>query len=242
MTSDLNGAVALVTGGSAGIGLAIATELSRRGASLVLTARSADRLEEARKHLPGPSCAVPADIGAPGAAAALVETAVRSFGSLDIAIANAGVYLSGDVWTAEPAAIERLVSTNIYGVIQTVTAALAVMLPKASGDIVVTSSVSGYQAIHWEPVYSASKHALRAFVQGTRRQLAGKGVRLGEVAPGVVHTDLWLAAGGAGPDDLAGRTGGVTPEDVAEAVVFMLTRPSHVTVRDLVILPSDQQI
>lgn len=242
MTGDLKGAVAVVTGASSGIGLAIATELSRRGASLVLAARSRARLEEASNHLPGPSCVVPVDIAVAGAAPALVETAVRTFGTLDIAVANAGVYLSGDLWTSEPAAIERLLSTNINGAIQTVRAALTVMLSKATGDIVVTSSVSGYQAVHWEPVYTASKHALRAFVHSTRRQLAGKGVRLGEVAPGVVHTDLWSVAGGAGPDDLAGRTAGVTPEDVAEAVAFMLTRPRHVTVRDLVLLPSDQQI
>jgi ribitol 2-dehydrogenase len=242
MSEVIAGGVALVTGSSSGIGLATARELSRQGMRVVLTARSAERLEQVRAEMPGPSCVVPADIAAPGAAARAVEAAVSTFGALDVVVANAGVYLGGQLWDSGSEAIARLVATNVNGVMQTVRAALDVMLTKRSGDIVVTGSVSGYQAIPWEPVYSASKHALRAFVDGVRRQLAGTGVRMGEVAPGAVHTDLWSAAGEPGFEDLAGKTSGISPQDVADAVVFMLTRPRHVTVRDLVILPSDQAI
>lgn len=242
ITESLNGTVAVVTGSSSGIGLAIARQLSSQGARLVLTGRSAVRLERAKEDLPGPTCIVPVDITEPEAAGSVVAAAVDTFGTLDIVVANAGVYLAGEVWENDPVAIDHLVSTNVGGVIQTVRAALSVLLAKGAGDIVVTNSVSGYQAIHWEPVYSASKHALRAFVHGVRRQLIGTGVRMGEVAPGVVHTGLWTAAGAPGPEELAGATAGIRPEDVAEAVAFMLTRPRHVTIRDLVILPSDQAI
>jgi ribitol 2-dehydrogenase len=239
---SLEGKVALVTGASSGIGLAIARELSRRGARVLLTARSAGRLEQAGTELSGPCRAVAADISEPGAAASVVDAAVDAFGTLDIVVANAGIYLAGEVWENDPDDIRRLLSTNVGGVVLTVRAALDVLLPRRTGDIVVTGSVSGYQAIHWEPVYSASKHALRAFVHGLRRQLVGTGVRVGEIAPGVVHTELWAAAGEPGAGKRAGATAGIGVGDVAEAVMFMLTRPRHVTVRDLVLLPSDQGI
>ena len=242
MSRSLEGAVAIVTGGSQGIGLAVGRDLSERGASVVLTARSAARLQSAVDAMPGPAYAVPADITEPGAASSVVEAAAKKFGPVDIVVANAGLYLANQVWTYELGQIERLISTNVTGVICTVHAALAAMLPRHRGDIIVMSSVSGYQSIHWEPVYSASKHALRAFVHGVRRQLVGSGVRLGEIAPGLVHTELWT--GVEGPD-IPPRTEpgtGLYPEDVAEALSFMLTRPRHATVRDLVILPSDQEI
>jgi ribitol 2-dehydrogenase len=116
------------------------------------------------------------------------------------------------------------------------------MLPAGTGDIIVTSSVAGHQSIYWEPVYSASKHALQAFVHGVRRQLVGTGVRLGAIAPGVVLNELWSVTD---TDDIESQVAagtGMRSEDVADAVLFMLTRPRHVTIRDLVMLPRDQEI
>lgn len=232
--------MALVTGASSGIGRAIAHDLSSQGVLVVVTARSGDRLDEVVGRLPGPALAVAADITDPGAATRVVDAARQQFGPVDIVVANAGIYFANDVWTNDPSEIERLISTNVTGVMRTVHAALGSMLPRHTGDIVVTSSVSGYQAIQWEPVYSASKHALRAFVHGVRRQLVGTGVRLGQIGPGVVSTALWSGV------ELSGAEGHprteLSTEDVAEAVTFMLTRPRHVTIRDLVILPSDQDI
>ena len=242
LTENLEGAVAVVTGASTGIGLAIARQLSHSGARVVLTARSSARLDAAAAEMPGPALAVPADIMRADAASSVVEAAIQRFGAVDVVVANAGIYIANEVWANDPAEIERVVATNVTGVMRTVHAALTHMLPRHSGDIVVVSSVSGYQSIHWEPVYSASKHAVRAFVDGLRRQLKGTGVRLGSVAPGVVHTELWSAVEGANSAGLTGATMGIRAEDVAEAVSFMLTRPRHVTVRDLVILPSDQDI
>jgi ribitol 2-dehydrogenase len=172
----------------------------------------------------------------------VLSAAAERFGPADIVVANAGIYLADEVWTNDPADIDRLIATNIGGVMQTVHAALNVMLPRGVGDVIVTGSVSGTQAIHWEPVYSASKHALRAFVHGVRRQLVGTGVRLGLIAPGVVLNDLWKVTA---EDDISDRVAaqtGIRSEDVAEAVAFMLTRPRHVTIRDLVVLPTNQEI
>jgi ribitol 2-dehydrogenase len=130
----------------------------------------------------------------------------------------------------------------VNGVVRTVRAALPHLLERGSGDIIVTSSVSGHQAIHWEPVYSASKHALQAFVHGVRRQLAGTGVRIGAIAPGIVLNDLWGVSDDGEIADKVARGEGIRSEDVADAMLYMLTRPRHVTIRDLVILPREQPI
>jgi ribitol 2-dehydrogenase len=116
------------------------------------------------------------------------------------------------------------------------------MIARRSGDIVVTSSVSGHQAIHWEPVYSATKHAVQSFVHGVRRQIGPHNVRIGSLAPGIVLNGLW---GMTDPAEIERRVqahGGLRNEDVADALLFMLTRPPHATVRDLVLLPQNQDI
>jgi ribitol 2-dehydrogenase len=240
MTSDRP--VAVVTGGSSGIGLAVARALSAGGSHVVLVARSEQRLAEAAASLPGPATALTADVTDAAAADRVVGATLSEHGRLDVLVANAGVYVQGDVWENDPDDIAALVATNVTGVLRFVRAALPPMLAAGRGDVVVTSSVSGHQAIPWEPVYSASKHALQAFVHGTRQQLVGTGVRLMSVAPGVVLNDLWHVT-----DDDAVEAGvaagtGMRSDDVADAVAFMLQRPRHVTVRDLVLLPTNQPI
>ena len=117
-----------------------------------------------------------------------------------------------------------------------------VAIAPGSGDILVTSSISGHQAIHWEPVYSASKHAVQSFVHGVRRQLLTTGVRVGAIAPGLVLNELWGISDPAEIERKANAGAGLRSEDVAEAIVFMLTRPQNVTIRDLVMLPRTQDL
>jgi ribitol 2-dehydrogenase len=234
--------IALVTGASSGIGLAIARALSHDGAHVVLTARSRDRLDAAAGHLPGSSTVLPADVSQAGAGSRIVDAALAEHGRLDVLVANAGIYVQGNVWENDAAQVAQLISTNVTGVMSVVQAALPGMIDRGSGDVVVTSSVSGHQAIPWEPVYSASKHALQSFVHGVRQQLIGTGVRIMSVAPGVVLNDLWAVTDeGQVADGVAAGTG-IRSEDVADAVSFMLDRPRHVTVRDLVLLPTNQPI
>jgi ribitol 2-dehydrogenase len=242
VSGRLDGRVAVVTGGSTGIGRAVAERLSALGASVVVSARSADRVRAAAAALPGPAEAVVADVTDPDAAAALLRTAEDRFGPVDVVVANAGIYVAGDVWTNDPGDIDRLIATNVTGVMRTIRAALPSMVERGTGDVVVTGSVSGTQDIWWEPVYSASKHALHAFAHSVRRQLVGTGVRLGVVGPGVVLNDLWAVSEEAAVAEGVAAGTGIRSEDVAEAVEFMLTRPRHVTVRDLVVLPSNQEI
>ncbi len=172
----------------------------------------------------------------------LVQTTMDRFGRIDVVLANAGVYVPGNVWEGDAAAYDDMIRTNVTGVIRLVHAALPHMLPRSTGDILVTSSVSGHQAIHWEPVYSASKHAIQAFVHGLRRQLVDSGLRVGAVAPGVVLNDIWGVRDPAEVEAKVATGEGIRSEDVADAIAWMLTRPRHVAIRDLVILPRAQPI
>lgn len=234
--------VAVVTGASSGIGLAVARSLSADGAHAVLVARSHARLAAAAEGLAGPSTVVPADVTDPAAAPTVVRDTLAAHGRLDVLVANAGIYVQGDVWDNDPDDIAALIGTNVTGVLRFVRAALPAMIERGSGDVVVTSSVSGHQAIPWEPVYSASKHALQSFVHGVRQQLVGTGVRIMSVAPGVVLNDLWAVTDEAEAAAGVAAGTGMRSEDVADAVAFMLGRPRHVTVRDLVLLPTNQRI
>jgi ribitol 2-dehydrogenase len=231
---SLSGKVAVVTGASSGIGRATARALAGAGALLVIAARSTDRLEQAVRDLGGVTSTTDVDD--------LVDKTIDLHGRIDILIANAGTYAGGDFVANDVTQLLRLIDTNVGGVVRTIHAALKYMTAAGTGDIVVTSSVSGHQSIHWEPVYSASKHAVQALTHGLRRQLIGTGVRIGAVAPGVVLNDLWQVTDAAAVAEGVAAGTGLTSEDVADAVLYMLTMPRHINIRDLVMLPINQEI
>ena len=242
MTQSLSGKVAIVTGASSGIGRAIAIEFARQGVKQVLTARSADRLSALAQEIHSDALIVPADMTRAGDVEKIVEETISKFGRVDILLANAGIYTSGDVIDGDPDAWDQLIATNVTGVFRLVHAVLPRMKTQGQGDIFVTSSISGHQAIHWEPIYSASKHAIQSFVHGLRRQLLTTGIRVGAVAPGMVLNELWGMTDQAEISRKAEAGAGLLSEDVAEAIVFMLTRPQNVTIRDLVMLPRAQDL
>lgn len=238
----LTGKCALVTGASSGIGRATALALAAAGVRVALVARSRDRLESVAMKAGGGAVVVPADLTLPGAAEAAVEAATAALGRIDILFANAGLYIPGDVAVGDPDKWDELLTVNVNAVFRLVRAVLPAMIARQDGDIIVTSSVSGHQAIQWEPIYSASKHAIQSFVHGLRRQVGPENVRVGAVAPGVVLNELWGYSDPAAIDAKVAAREGLRSEDVADAVLFMLTRPANVTIRDLVILPSNQDI
>jgi ribitol 2-dehydrogenase len=242
MTQSLSGKVAIVTGASSGIGRAIAIELSRQSVKQVLTARSADRLSALAQEIHSDALVVPADMTRAGDVEKIVEKTISKFGRVDILLANAGIYISGDVIDGDPDAWDQLIATNVTGVFRLVHAVLPRMKTQGQGDILLTSSISGHQAIHWEPIYSASKHAIQSFVHGLRRQLLTTGIRVGAVAPGMVLNELWGMTDQAEIRRKSEAGAGLLSEDVAEAIVFMLTRPQNVTIRDLVMLPRAQDL
>jgi ribitol 2-dehydrogenase len=159
-------------------------------------------------------------------------------GQLDIFHANAGSYVGGEVLGGDPDAWDRMLNLNVNAVFRCIHAVLPHMVERQSGDIIVTSSVAGFTPVVWEPVYTASKHAIQAFVHTLRRQVFKHGIRVGEVAPGPVVTALLKDWPKAKLDEALASGSLMEPKEVADAVLFMLTRPRNVTIRDLVILPS----
>ena len=242
MHTSLAGKVALVTGASSGIGRALAVALAREGATLALAARSAERLEATRALAGADALTIPVDLAHPAEVERMVAATLDRFGRIDVLLANAGIYVPGDVKDGDPGAWEEMIAVNLSSVFRAVRAVLPGMIERRSGHIVVTSSISGHAALHWEPVYSATKHGIQTFVHGLRRQVAPMNIRIGEVSPGIVLNELW---GYSDPAVIAAKAAaheGLLSEDIADAVVFMLTRPARVTVRDLVILPQNQDI
>jgi ribitol 2-dehydrogenase len=242
MDGSVSGKVAVVTGASSGIGFATARALADAGALIVVAARSTERLEQAARDLGSAATAIPTDVTSSAEVDDLLEKTLELHGRVDIMIANAGIYIGGDFVANDVTQLLSLIDTNVGGVVRTIHAALKYMIAAGKGDIVVTSSVSGHQAIHWEPVYSASKHAVQALTHGLRRQLIGSGVRIGAVAPGVVLNDLWQVTDAAAVADGVAAGTGLTSEDVADAILYMLTLPRHINIRDLVMLPINQEI
>ena len=242
MNHPLSDKVAIVTGASSGIGLATARSLARCGVRLALAARTADRLTALAAELGPPALAVPTDVTSGADVARLTTQTLERFGRIDVLFANAGIYIPGQAAEGDPDAWARLIDVNVNGVLRCVRAVLPHMLARGSGDILVTSSISGHVDIPWEPVYSASKHAIQAFVHTLRRQVAPKGLRVMSIAPGMVANELWGLTEPAAVDAKVAAHASLRSEDVAELVVTMLSQPSHVTIRDLVVLPQNQDL
>ena len=235
--------IAIITGASSGIGAATARALAEQGCRLTLAARSTDRLETLARSLGPETLVVPTDVTCDADVKRMVERTVDRFGRVDVLFANAGVYIPGQITEGDPKAWAELMDVNVAGVLRCIHAVLPSMLAQGSGDILVTSSISGCIDIHWEPVYSASKHAVQTLVHTLRRQVARHGIRVGAIAPGAVANELWGISDPADIERLSvGEHSHLRSEDVARAVVFMLSQPPHVTIRDLVMLPQSQDL
>jgi ribitol 2-dehydrogenase len=237
MQQDLSGKVAAVTGAASGIGLACVKAMLGAGVRVVLVDRAEDRLRDLCAELGPNAMAVTVDLLDPASVGTMMPAILGKAGQLDIFHANAGSYVGGDVYGGDPDAWDRMLNLNINSVFRTIHAVLPHMVERGTGDIIVTSSVAGFVPVVAEPVYTASKHAVQAFVHTLRRQVMKHGIRVGEVAPGPVVTALLADWPKEKMDDALAKGSLMEPEEVAEAVLFMLNRPRNVTIRDLVILP-----
>jgi ribitol 2-dehydrogenase len=237
MSQDLNGKVAAVTGAASGIGLECARYMLNAGARVVLVDRAEDSLKTLCAEL-GPN-AIPlvVDLTDPKSVAGMMPAILEKAGQLDIYHANAGSYVGGEVLEGDPDAWDRMLNLNINAVFRTVHAVLPHMVERRTGDIMITSSVAGMIPVLWEPIYTASKHAIQAFVHTVRRQVAKHGIRVGAVQPGPVVTALLKDWPQAKLDEALASGSLMEPKEVADAVLYMLTRPRNVVIRDLVVLP-----
>jgi len=234
----LAGKVAAVTGGASGIGLACVKAMLAEGATVFLVDRAEDQLAKVCADLGPKAVPLVIDLINPASVKTMVPAILAKAGKLDIFHANAGSYAGGDALDDDPDRWDRMLNLNVNACFRSIHAVLPHMVERQTGDIIVTSSVAGVVAVVAEPAYTASKHAVQAFVHTIRRQVAKHGIRVGGVLPGPVETPLlndWT------PERLVqekARGAIMPPEEVAEAVIFMLTRNRNVVVRDLVILPA----
>lgn len=228
MTS-LDGKVALVTGASRGIGAAVARALDAHGVRLGLASRSGDDL-----GIEG-AVSLPCDVRDPAQLEALVAATVERHGRLDILVANAGVGAYGSFLDLEPRHLEEMVDVNLKGTLYAVRAALPHLLESGEADVVTIASEAGRRGLPYEAVYCASKFGQVGFTRALDHELRERGVRCTSVCPGGVATDFALDDGrGRTPDALPGM---MTADEVAEVVLFVLTRPRTHRILEVALRP-----
>ena len=239
MAGDLDGKVAAVTGAASGIGLASAEAMLAAGARVMLIDRDAAALEALSEKHGAAVTPLVIDLLDAKDCATLMPRVFETTGRLDILHANAGLYVGGNLVDADTGAIDRMLNLNVNVVIKNVHDALPHMIERGSGDIIVTSSLAAHFPTPWEPVYASSKWAINCFVQTVRRQVFKHGIRVGSISPGPVASALlkdWP------PEKLkeAKELGSLLdPSEVAKVVMFMLTRPRGMTIRDVVMMPTN---
>lgn len=238
MAQELKGKVAAVTGAASGIGLECAKTFLEAGARVVLVDRDEERLKALGKEMGGDAIPLKIDLTSPQSVATMMPSILERAGQLDIFHANAGSYVGGEVVDGDPDAWDRMLNLNINAAFRSVHAVLPHMVERKTGDVVFTSSIAGMVPVVWEPIYTASKHAVQAFAHTVRRQVAKHGVRVGAVQPGPVVTPLLSDWPKSKMDEALASGSLMEPIEVAQAVLFMVTRQKNVTVRDLVIMPN----
>jgi clavulanate-9-aldehyde reducatase len=241
----LAGRVAAVTGASSGIGAATATALSRAGATLALAARRRDRLEELAERLDGPASIHEVDVTDEAQARGFVQAAHSEHGGLHILVNNAGVMLLGAVNGADTADWRRMLDVNLWGLLVCTHTALPLMAEGGGGDIVNLSSVAGRRADAGAAVYNMTKFGVHAFSEALRQEALHGGVRVTVVAPGFVETELQahntdpvVLRAMARSREQIGEV--LNPEDVADAVVYAVTRPAHGCLNEVLVRPTRQ--
>lgn len=234
----LDGRTALVTGASAGIGEAIARALAAEGATLLLASRRADELERVAHSIPG-ARVLPMDVRD-------ARSVLDSIGSqrIDIAVANAGLARGLDpLQRGDPADWAEMIDTNIKGVLHVIRAVSPGMIERKSGDIVLIGSVAGRQSYPGGNVYCATKAAVRSIYESMRLDLFDTGVRCTTVDPGMVKTGF-SAVRFRGDQTRAEKVyAGVDAlhaDDIADVVRFVVTRPRHVNIGEVVVWSKDQ--
>jgi ribitol 2-dehydrogenase len=239
MARELAGKAAAVTGAASGIGLASAEAMLAAGARVVMVDRDEATLATLSKKHGDAVIPLVIDLLDAKDCATLLPRILEKTGQLDIFHANAGTYVGGDLVDADTGAIDRMLNLNVNVVMKNVHDVLPHMIERRTGDIIVTSSLAAHFPTPWEPVYASSKWAINCFVQTVRRQVFKHGIRVGSISPGPVITAL-LANWPAEKLREARESGSLLEAaEVANVVMFMLTRPRGMTIRDVVMMPSN---
>jgi NADP-dependent 3-hydroxy acid dehydrogenase YdfG len=249
---QLDGTVSLVTGASSGIGRAAARELAARGSRVALAARRADRLDELAAEIGGGrALALEADVTRRADAEGAVKRTVDELGRLDILINNAGVMLLGPIADAPVEEWEQMLRVNVLGLLYCARAALPHLLqaaerdPRHTADLVNVSSTAGRVVRLGSGVYNATKHAVGAFSESLRQEVTGRHVRVSLIEPGAVATELSSHNRPEIREAIAERFGEIErleDRDIADAIAYIVTRPRHVAVNEMLVRPTEQQL
>jgi clavulanate-9-aldehyde reductase len=246
MTFDISSQVVAITGASSGIGEATALACARAGAAVALAARRAERIDALARQIVeqgGRAIAVPTDVGEETQAQAFIARAHEELGRLDVLVNNAGVMLLGPIENAPTDEWREMIHANVFGVLYCTHAALPLMHAQGSGHVVNISSVAGRIARAGSGVYNLTKFGVGAFSESLRQEAVPLGVRVTLIEPGAVSTEL---AGHNRPEvreQIAKRFGDITileAEDIANAILYAIGQPPHVSVNEVLIRPSGQ--
>lgn len=238
----------LITGASAGIGAACARAFAREGARLVLAARRTERLEalaEALRAEHGTECHLVAlDVREGEAVAAALGALPAEWAEVDVLVNNAGLGRGMEkLQEGVPADWDEMIDTNVKGLLYTTRALVPGMVERGRGHVVNLGSVAGHEVYPGGAVYCATKHAVDAITRGLRMDLLGTGVRVSTVDPGMVETEFSVNRF-RGDEERARRVYAnmtpLTPDDIADAVVWCATRPPHVNIDEIILKPTDQ--
>ncbi len=251
--SVLRGCVAVVTGASSGIGEASSRALARQGAAVVLIARRADRLAALANEISGLGAEVlpvEADVTQRAEAEAAIDRAAQEFGRIDVLINNAGVMLLGPIIDAPVEEWERMVGVNLLGLMYCAKAALPHLLdaadqgPRQVSDLVNVSSVAGRLVRLGSGAYNATKHGVGAFSESLRQEVTERHLRVSLIEPGAVATELASHNRPEIQEGLRNRFADMQrldAEDIADAIEYIVTRPRHVAINEVLIRPTEQQ-
>ena len=241
--------VAVITGASAGIGASTARALRRAGYDLVLGARRLSRLRDLQQELerqPGSGriSIYELDVRTPDAIKSFAESVAAASGAVDVLVNNAGLAAGlatvaegqDDDWRA-------MIETNVYGLLAVTRAFLPAMVARSRGHVVNVGSIAGFSTYPKGAVYAGTKHAVRAISGALRQELLGTGIRVSEVDPGMVETEFSLVRFAQDQERAKAVYQGMTPltpDDVADAIAYCVTRPAHVNVDHIILMPTDQ--
>ena len=228
----MDGRTAFITGASRGIGAAVARKLSEQGVRLGLASRSGDDL--GLSDALGVEC----DVTSPDQVDAAVAATVERFGGLDVLVNNAGVGAYGPYLELDPRHLEEMIDVNLKGTLYAVRSALPHLLRSDAADIVTVASVAGLRGLPKEAVYCASKFGQVGFMRALDHELRERGVRCTNICPGGVATDFAMGRGRT--PEMPELQGMMSGEDVAEAVLFVLTRPREVRMLTVSFRPLDE--
>jgi NADP-dependent 3-hydroxy acid dehydrogenase YdfG len=248
----LAGAVALVTGASSGIGAATARRLAREGAAVALVARRRVRLDQLADDIAaagGQALVVEADITLPDLAAEAVQATLERFNRLDVLVNNAGIMLLGTALHTTLEAWDRMIALNIEAVLHVTHAAVPYLIdaastsPRGVTDMVNVSSIAGRVARPSSSVYTLTQFGLNGFTEALRQELLVEGVRVSVVEPGTVGTELVSHLGDAASDAARQLVEGLVPlrpEDVADAIAYIVTRERRVAINEILFRANGQ--